>query len=159
MNLATPRDTINLPLGPSIITETAPTSTTAPSTKPHTEHPDHYVPSTPWSLSSPPKTVLPFPSALNHGAWYVRACGTCFTSSPMSWHPTARTTGFFDVERSRARVLRSLLFCSVNFMALLRQKSSLRWGGVHDKWPDSSSEEYSSNVLYVLGGGLREGVR
>lgn len=78
---------------------------------------------------------------------YVLAWGTYFTSCPTSWHPTANTIGFFDVASNRARIFNSLLFWSSNLLAFSRQKSSLRCGGVQDKWPDSSSEEYSSNVL------------
>ena len=87
---------------------------------------------------------------------YDRACGTCLTSCPISWHPTANTSGFFDVESNRARVLRSLLFCSVSFIALSRQKSSLLCGGVQLKCPLSNSDEYSSNVLISAGPWARE---
>lgn len=73
--------------------------------------------------------------------------GTCFTSCPISWHPTANTTGSFDVDSNRARTLSNLLFCSVSLLAFSLQNSSLRWGGVQERWPDSSSDEYSSNVL------------
>ena len=78
---------------------------------------------------------------------YVIAWGTCLTSCPTSWHPTANTTGFFDVANNRARILSNLLFCSVSLIAFSRQNSSLRWGGVHERCPNSSSEEYSSKVL------------